>query len=37
MALRDILDIIIIPLVLALLGILWPEIQRRWRGRAYRQ
>src|SRR5215211_2686630 len=34
MEVKDILAIIIIPLVLSLLGILWPEIQRRWRGRA---
>ena len=34
MELKDLLAIIIIPLVLALIGIFWPELQRRWRGRS---
>lgn len=34
MGFNDLFAIIIIPLVVALIGILWPEIQRFWRGRA---
>lgn len=31
---NELLDIIVIPLALALIAIIWPEIQRYWRGRA---
>ena len=35
--LKDLLDIIVIPLLLALIAISWPEIRRRWQGRSMKK
>ena len=34
---EDILKVVIVPLTVALIAVLWPEIQRRYRRRAFRQ